>query len=53
VLIELCCGVVKMLCDDEKIYVGLDLDSPYISFCIRRFHTTVQVEHLKIDGART
>jgi hypothetical protein len=33
--------------------IGLDLNPPYISFYIRRFHTTVQVEHLKIDGART
>jgi hypothetical protein len=50
VLFELCCCVVKkMLCDDdEKRDVGLDLDPPYISFCVRRFHTTVQAEHLKI-----
>jgi hypothetical protein len=52
VLFELCCCVVKkMLCDDEKRDVELNLDPTYISFCIGRFHTTVQVEHLKIDGA--
>jgi hypothetical protein len=37
VLFELCCGVVKkMLCDDEKRDVGLDLEPTYISFLYQK-----------------